>query len=75
MRDDDGRGGEEACVHMLVGRWCHRQEFSPWPDSPQSLRLQPKVEQDDGGGHAGIIGGAPRLSASVCQNINGKLSR
>lgn len=43
--------------------------------SPQSLRTQPKVEQDGGGGRAGRMGGAPRLSASVCQNINGKLSR
>lgn len=72
---DDGRGGEEARVHMLVGRWRRRQEVSPWPDLPEARGRRPRLEQDGGGGRAGIIGGAPRPSASVCQNINGKLSR
>lgn len=43
--------------------------------SPQSQRMLSKVEQNDRGRHTGIIGGASRLPASVCQNINEKLSR
>lgn len=42
--------------------------------SPQSPPMSSKVEQNDGGGHAGIIGGARRRPASVCQNRNEKLS-